>query len=334
MIRFICFALGLLLSDSALAQQVAYDGIYLKSSPINESTFYFGEPIYLHFDISNQKDVLNLYYIPQAYTNTQIELRDRETNQIVGEVGWRGVSHRRDEWRGKPPSENYAFQPQESLIFQVFLNDEFGSVKLTEPEYYNALADRLKTLPVGKYKLTFKYFLFPSSEALVSRANFEVLEVPTAVQDAFNQYVKTTTYACNAHYFGENNYTQSHPDSYENFLRQYNDSPYSQYAFVDMVTQIYYRKGMPENLQNQHFKSYYEFFPKITNNNFKFYYAVYLPMVVQHTPGQQTKESLDKFLREQLVDEHPDLSEALIQAAKFYTKVEGLKNYAKTAIPR
>ncbi|MGB3776898.1 MAG: hypothetical protein WA960_00960 [Tunicatimonas sp.] len=166
--------------------------------------------------------------------------------------------------------------------------------------------------------------------------NFEVVTVPTNQQEAFQQFVKTTTYACNAHYYGEENYTQSHPDSYENFLRQYDKSPYGQYAFIDMVTQIYLYRGVSADLRNEKFKTYYKFFPQINNSNLKIYYVAYLPMIVERVSGWNIKEKLDQFLKDQLIDEHPDISEALIAAAELYprAKVEGLTNYAKVSTPR
>lgn len=329
--------LVLLVGNFVLAQELAsYDGIYMKPSPINEETFYYGEPIYLHFNVTNQKNASNSYYVPQTFTNTQVNIRNRETGQLLLEDGWQQVSHRRSEWQNNLPSEQYAFQPNESLIFQIYVNDQFGLVRLATPEYYNALANRLRVLPIGKYELIFKYFLFPSSQVLVSRKNFEVVAVPTAQQEAFQQFIKTTTYACNAHYYGGENYSQSHPDSYENFLQKYDKSTYSQYAFVDMVTQIYLYRGLPEALQNEKFRIYYDYFPQIDNGNLKLYYAAYLPMIVERVPGWNIRDKLDHFLKDQLIRQHPDISQALIAAAKFYprVKVEGLTNYAKVSVPR
>ena len=334
-LRIICFGLTFMMNGSLLAQSTAsYDGMYLEASSVNQQTFYYGEPMYLYFNIANQKEVINYYYIPQNRTNVKLILKDRQNNRVIGEGSWSEVSHKRERWQVDPPSEEDAFRPRERLVFQVYLNDDFGSVKMADPEYYNSLADRLRTLPVGKYQLFLEYYLFPSSEVLVSQANFEVLEVPAASQLAFEQYIKTTTYACNAHYFGKNNYSKSDPNSYENFLQRYDNSPYGQYAFVDMVTQIYYQKGVPENVRKEKIKSYCDFFPQISSRGLKMYYAIRLPAMVQHLYPQQARENLDKFLRETLINENSDISEALISSTRASSKIKDLKNYAKASPPR
>lgn len=89
-------------------------------------------------------------------------------------------------------------------------------------------------------------------------------------------------------------------------------------------------------MRNEKFKTYYKFFPQINNSNLKIYYVAYLPMIVERVSGWNIKEKLDQFLKDQLIDEHPDISEALIAAAELYprAKVEGLTNYAKVSTPR
>ena len=334
-IPYILIVFAFLVYRSTQAQSTAsYDGIYVRPSSVNETTFLHGEPIYIYFNVVNEKNVSNPYYIPQRQINVQLTLRNRETNETYGGEEWSQVSHKRNRWQHQPPTKEYSFRPKEDLVFQVYVDDEFGTERLAEPTYYNALAKRLRILPVGKYELTVKYALFPSAQTLSSSVSFEVQTIDQANREALRQFVKSTTYACNSHYLGEDNYQSNHSDSYENFLKHYSYSPYSQYAFVDMVTQIYSHKGIPEPVRTKKFRSYYDYFPQIKNGGLKMYYAVHLPRVIKYIPGTDVKDSLDEFLRTQLVDENPDISNALIDAAKFYTGVEGLKNYAKTAIPR
>ena len=122
------------ISYNSLAQATAqYDGIVIAPSSVNDAVFYYGEPIYLYFSVSNEKSAINPYYIPQRNVNVQLTLLNRETGKLLGEEGWTQVSHRRDQFQHQSLGNKDAFQPKERVLFQIYLNDEFGTVKLAEP---------------------------------------------------------------------------------------------------------------------------------------------------------------------------------------------------------
>jgi hypothetical protein len=192
------------------------------------------------------------------------------------------------------------------------------------------LAYKLNGVPVGEYELTFEYDLYPVAKTIKATHRFKVLDVPLNEKEALQHYIRSTEYACKAHFYDERNYSAGHPDSYDNFLKKYPSSIYSNYAFLNMVTESYgYAQGgasLDERIKK--FEEYLNYYPKLRNDNLRFLYVGYLPEFIKLIPGKDLMMELDNFLLK-IKDDNPEISDHLIRSAMFFHKITGLTNYAR-----
>ncbi len=317
---------------SANAQsKVTFDGIEISAVETNSITYYYGEPVIMHFEFSNVTNNTKQYYKPSTGVNLTFLLRNKSNGKVVEPhlIFWSMGGHERSRMQNEPPSPDEAYQPHEYGHYAVQLNEQFGTEALTDQAvaYNNNLSYRLAALPIGEYELVMKYLLLPVKREMIATFSFKVVALPQEEQEAFKQYVQASAYASNAHFWANNNYVASHKDSYENFLKRYPNSLFAQYAFVDMVKEIYTFAGPSQTSKANKYKEYIEFHSKIKKSNLKMDYLRGLPYYVSLLPSTNAKDHLDKVLYK-LKDEHPAYSKGLIRNAELRNKIKGLKNYA------
>lgn len=316
-----------------LAQdQDSYDGIIIKNSKINSESFYFGEPFRLFFDIENTLNEVNYYHLPYTGINIQFFLRDLSTGKIINNLqnDWNNADPFRANIQNSKPDEKIAFQANEVRPFQMLVPEYFGLQRLSnkyERFQHNDLVYKLQTLPVGKYEFILKYYLYPSSHVISASHVFEIKEVPSNEIESFKHYIETTEYACENHFWGTKKYSSKHPKSYENYIARFPESIYTEYAFIDMVQQIYSYYGPPEDEMIAKYNEFINFYPKINRVNNKMLYGILLPDVVKKIPGKNVPKEMDKFLFK-IKDEQAELSEITLNVAK-NKNIKGLKNYNK-----
>lgn len=337
MIRFlIIFLASTAVSYKSMAQSAQqHDGIVITPSSVNNEVFYYGEPIFIYFNVTNTNNAPAFYHAPSPNTNYRLILKNLTTGEVKESRRW--LSHPRGAQQMHPPTADKAYQPKEILIVQNLLNSNFAGDKLSEKMAYSYnLANKLIAVASGKYELTLEYHLLPSDKKILASHRFEIKEVPADQKAAFEQYVKATAYAANTYRRGgKGTYSATHPDSYENFLQRYPNSFYSTYAFMDMVKEVYIYPIAGEQTSIEKFMQYATYFPHIEKSSLKMNYITFLPFTIANIPGNNLQGELDQFLRQELIEENPELSTALISAAgEIVYQVKGLKNYAKETIPK
>ena len=308
-----------------------YDGLAITASTINDDVFYYGEQIFFYFKVTNTRDEANSYFTPSSNTNYRFLLKNLSTGKIKKSERW--DSHIRGAQENAVPLPTQSYQPNETVIVQALLNSIFADEKLYKELVYSyKIANKLLAIDVGTYQLTVEYQLLPSDKTISTHHSFEVKPVPTEQQAAFDQYVKATTYAGHSYRRGGGNYSATHPDSYENFLEKHFKSPYSDYAFIDMVSQVYIYPVLGKEASITKFNQYIEYFSKIKRSSLKMHYITYLPSLISNIPDKDLKSELDRFLREELADQDSDFSTALIDISKWRYQLEGLRSYATPGI--
>jgi hypothetical protein len=316
--------------------QNEHDGILVAASTANGTKFYYGEPFNLYFKFTNTKNSINYYYKPEVSINTRISLRNIQTGKSVRNTDTTPISHygsaRRDIMSGKQPSGIDAYQPNESGYDSYQINEYFGIEKLSDKRLrHNLLIYKLWAVPVGEYEFTFEYDLLPSKKTLKATHRFKVEAVPDKEQNAFRKYIQATEHAAKAHFDGDRNYSASHPDSYDNFIKDYSNSIYANHAYLNMVTESYYyaEGGVTMTDRIEKFKEFAGYYFKLRNDNMKILYVAYLPMFLKLIPGKDVRKELDLFLLK-IKDENPEISDMLVSSASFYYKIKGLTNYARS----
>ena len=309
-----------------------HDGLSIVALDINSSIFYYGEPIYFYFKAVNMTEDIKSYHKPSNVTNYSLHLTNLTTGEVEESRQW--LSHPRGAQLGSVPSGDRAYRPKEKFIIKGLLNPLFADRKLNEQIVFSYnLANKLLAIEKGEYRLTIEYQLLPSDRIISTSFDFEIKAIPADQEQAFEQYVRSTTYAGHSYRRGGGgSYSATHPDSYENFLKKYPNSSYSDYAFVDMVNQVYIYPDQGKEASIEKFNQYLNYFPNIEQSSLKMEYITHLPFCVNAMPGDNLRVELDRFLRDELSDEDIDLSTVLINVAKGMYQVEGLRNYARTTI--
>jgi hypothetical protein len=318
-----------------LSAQNNYDGILVQPSTANGTTFYYGEPFEIYFRIVNTKNSVNYYYRPGISVNTRVSLKDIRTGKFLPNLAELMPNHatgsRLERMKTIKPDENRAYQPNEYSYHSYEMYQFFGSDKLSEKKLrHSMLIYKLRAVPVGEYELTFDYDLYPSGKTIKAIHRFKVLELPTKETEAFQRYIRSTEYACKAHFDGDRNYSAKHPDSYDNFIKDYPNSIYANHAFMNMITQSYsYAEGGPSLAERiTKFEEYLVYYPKLRNDNLRVLYSAYLPEFIKLIPGKDIKKGLDSFLLK-VKDENPEISDMLVRSAMFNHQITGLTNYAR-----
>lgn len=307
------------------------DGILINSASLNSNTYYYGETINIYFEFSNTTNQTKRYHKPYTGINLIFYLKNKTTNKTIEpRLGfWSAGEHSRIDMQREAPPVNEAYQPHEYGQYVVQINEQFGTESLSQVKVSSNhdLGDRLSALPVGDYELELKYYPYPLSQEVIVTFPFKVIALPIEEKEAFKKYVQATVYACNAHFWAGKNYSSSHKDSYENLIKSHPNSLFAQYAFLDMVREIYSYAGPNESAKAAKFKEYISFYPNIKKSNLKMDYLRFLPEYVLKIPGVDTKKHLDKVLYS-LKDDHPAYSRGLIRNAELRHKIKGLKNYS------
>jgi hypothetical protein len=327
--------ISILCASSVWAQNNSTDGIVIDPSSVNEKTFYYGEPAHIYFRITNTKSSTNYYYKPVRFVNVSFSMRSVSTGKKLTErnrLGGHALSVLTDTQMKKVPDQNQAFKPGETVHYDLFVNDEFGTERLSNESYTSRLNEELRTLPVGNYEVTMDYLVLPANIKLTATYRFRIAALPAEEQEAFNRYVNSTSYAAKNHVKGDNNYSKDHPSSYENFLKDYPNSIFSNHAFINMVDQVYgYMSSTP--LQKEMFKKYLAFYSDIRNNSIKMGFIKYVPEFINTIDKANAKSELDKYLKK-IEQENWELSNRLIRFSETNLKIGGLVNYAKEAQDR
>jgi hypothetical protein len=231
----------------------------------------------------------------------------------------------------KPDSQREAYRPNEFGFHAYEMEQFFGGEQLSDKKLrFSKLRYKLNAVPVGEYELTFEYDLYPGAKTIKATHRFKVLNVPPNEKDAFQHYIISTEYACKAHFYGERNYSSSHPDSYDNFLKKYPKSIYSNHAFLNMITESYgyAQGGAPLDKRIAKFEEYMNYYPKLRNDDLRLLYAANLPEFIKLIPGKEIMKELDNFLLKVKYD-NPEISDMLIRSAMFHHHITGLTNYAR-----
>ncbi len=290
----------LILPEVGVGQnRASYNGIEVRPAPTNAITFFYGEPINIYFEFSNSSQELKRYHKPLTWVNLDYYLKSKydgkETRANIN--FWETGGHIRGSLQ-EEPTKDQSYQPGEYGQYVIHVNDQFGSESLTQKQVSenHDLGKRLWSLPVGSYELVLKYFLFPSDKVLITSFAFQVVSLPAQEKAAFFQYVNTTVYASNAHFWANKNYSASNPDSYENFIKSHPNSLFAQYAFVDMVREIYNYPGPSQAAKTAKYKEYFQYYPKLKKSNLKMDYLRFLPEFYSRIPGTDVKKELDAVL--------------------------------------
>lgn len=328
------FLMGVLgFSGQTLAQN--YDGITVESSGTNGNSFYYGEPFNVYFKVKNTDNSINYVFKPEEYVNLKFSLKEVNSNSNVPNLEALVMNdlilNKRDRMKTKKPSKSEYYSPMEEGYKAIMLLEYFGSDKLSQKKLrHSSLVYALKAIPPGEYELTIEYRLYPSDKVIKATHRFKILKIETKEQQAFQRYVSATEYACSSHFYGDRNYSASHPDSYDNFIKDFPKSIYATHAFMNMMTQsYYYAQGGPSlNERVAKFKEYLNYYPELVKNTKKMDYISYLPKMITLIPGKDLKKELDSFLLK-IKDDNPEISDKLIRTAMFRHNITGLTNYAR-----
>jgi len=327
------FLLFFAIYDSNAQQINCYDGIELQTSTSNRENYFYGEPFQLYFELENTESSPKKFYIPFHGINFRVKLIDLNNNKeiSINLDYWNINSSTRDRFRSTPPENVHSFEGHEKIFLIIPMNSNFAKIKLIKNEItgISTLRYNLFAIPKGEYELTMEYYLFPSDKILSSKIRFKIGNIPDDEKQAFENYIKATHYANENHYDGKRNYSPKHQSSYENFLRKYPSSIFSQYAMLDMTNEIYGYIGPSSALKLQRYNEFLDYYCNITERNIMFYYAALIPKVCQRKSRitkVETVNELDKHLQKLKNDKNA--SQVLIQVSKRRYKIMGLKNYA------
>lgn len=274
-----------LLFSFGIEAQTTVDGIKIQSSSVNKEQYLYGEPIHLYFELINTSGETKYYYTPIESVNYQQSLIRTDTKESVlssNRVMGSNTAHSnflRDKLSKEPPTERQAYQPKEESFIEFFLNEEFGSINLSnipdeELILRNSLNHNLYALPEGEYLFKIEYTLLPGKEVISASHPFSVAMLPEKFEDDFKDYIKTTSYASSFIGRKKQNYSNYHEDSYENFLKKHGyQSPYAQHAYVDWTFKIraYIEEG------SKIFQEYFNDYGKITAPDVQARYVARLP---------------------------------------------------------
>jgi hypothetical protein len=315
----------------------SYDGIKIEEAEFNKKQFIYGEPISIYLKYSNTKAEINYYHKPMTYVNIKFFLKNITSGEVFDgqHHAWGSAGWSRDEMKKKPPSDRDSyFLPGESVYFPIPMGQFFGVVQLSDKKlYHNDITYSLRTVPIGEYELIFEYYLYPVDKKLTNSYTFKVLPVPDGEKTAFEKYIESSEYACNAHFDGNGNYSATHVLSYENFLQKFPNSVYSDHAYLNMVTEsYYYAKGGPSISQRiEKFKEFLNYYGNIKNKQVKLEYIFWVPEFIKFVYPNDMHNQLDKFLKS-IKNEDPKLSGLLIILSEERHQVMSLKNYAQERV--
>lgn len=314
----------------AYSQQItsSFDGLILRPSSLNDNSFYYGEPFNIYFEILNAENVSKKYYKPQTGINYKLKLINLSTGRDIHSIGsdWYSWGDVRKKFASEPPSDYFSYKANEYLIFDINSGYHFGIEWLSNTERKSS-AYNLKAVPIGQYELFFEYYLFPSNEIIKSSFRFEVKSIPNNEKAAFDAYVRATEYAFENNFWNKKSYNPDSPDTYEHFINKFPSSVYSEYAFLNMMTEIYHYPIVNESIRQQRFNDFADKFSTLKQRkNVQAAYVISLPSHM-NASGGNLYSKMDSFLVS-IKKNDPILSKIVITISERTFKIKGLKNYA------
>ena len=315
-----------------LAQSNSYNGMSLHSSSSNRNSFTQGEPISFLFILKNNTEQEINYWKKLTGVNIYFTLFDSK-EQIIGssENSWRSYEHVRHNVKEKQPEKEYSFHPWEEFLIEFELGLlGFGSfpddVKGKVPTVHGG--EDLNILENGNYRLKVEYYLFPVNKKIEIDHHFEVTPLPNEEQVAYEAFKEATIYTSKNHFVFDNSYNPQHPNSYENFIKNYPSSIFVQYAYSNLIEEIYnYPNNISSTIKDPIFNDYF-ISDKVDLPNLKVQKAKSaIKALSSKSINIDANEVIDKQLKS-LRNDDPAISDNLIVAAKEKLKLNDLKNYA------
>ena len=318
-------------SQILLAQSNSYNGISLHSSSGIRNSFIQGEPVSFLFILKNNTEHEINYCKKLTGVNIYYTLFDSK-EQIVGssENEWKSFANIRSNAKSKTPNKGFSFAPWEQFLIELKLGSIVSGylpedVEANVPFVHGG--EDLQVLPEGNYRLKVEYFLYPSNEKIEVLHPFKVMALPNDETEAYQAFKEATVYTAKNYFKFENNYDPNNPGSYENFIKNYPSSIFVQYAYTNLVKEIYnYPNNIPSSIKGPIFYDYF-LTDKVNLSNLKLSKARAALKSLNAKDVKNPGQVIDRQLRG-LQNEDPAISDNLIEAAKERLKLKDLKNYA------
>lgn len=318
---------------AAQAQAVVYE-LQLESLSSNRKTYYYGEPINLHFlqyaTIVGENDRRGAL----AGGSFRIELISLGAPIIFSPARLmipEGISEKR--WG---PGLAMDVADRKRIRLQSYLvNSEFvPAIQITGRYCSPFMLDLYSTvLPVGRYEFRVIYIslplhpLLPVSQEIVSKHAFEIVPVPASENEAFRSYQQAMGYAC-ANYpaSGDQSYVVDHPKGLQSFIEKYPASRYAQYAMYVAADWVY--GYMPGDKRAADLIDQFLLGDQLTLAELKAERAKRINVFIRDLTDTIEQQKIFDHTLKSIQGANPLLSEMVLELAKSTYGFNNLRNYA------
>lgn len=332
--KYICFFMlyGMLVITSQTKGET--NGLILESLSSNRKTYYYGEPINLHYLLYSPTKRENESWSVVREGSARIELLSIGAPIIFSKAHEEDVCDCFSVTAWSPRADKQKTNHKQLKMLSYLLGGEFVPAMRVSDQYCPYMLNLYNTvLPVGRYQFRVTYTVQPLHpllqvrQEIVSNHEFEVVQVPASEKDAFSSYKSALAYACVTHPAkGDGSYEVHHPKGLQRFIERYPTSRYAQYAMYLAADWIY--GYMPGDKSAANLIDYFLLGEQLTLADLKVERAYRFDVFVRRMEDSvKQRNVIDKTLRN-IQDLSPVLSEMVIDRAKRNYEFNDLKNYA------